>query len=257
MEEKALKTWHYRIDKMEYQLDYFKDKIISTYFLNNRPNSTTYETAPFFRNGNSIATDKIQHELYKLITQGDCPANLDSLSKKRWAFWQALDEQKISLEQLASDKLGKCFLAYNQYGVGSHLMDRQSLENFFFFGPKHINLPLDTRKRMRAIILETLNPSKHSLSLRDAFVLFDYDKIKAMEWKCVFDNGDRGERMSISVEGSIIIEGWDSNPYNCGGQRYSIEETWNNLRTPWMIPSNLRAHTAELKAIIEAAIVAD
>lgn len=257
IEEKPIKTWHYRIHSNEYQLNYFKNKIVWTYFFNNLPNATTYDVAPFFKNGNSIATDKIQHELYKLLTQGDCPADLDKLGKKRWAFWQALDERKISLEQLPSDKRQLNFLDYTPYGIGSPQMDWQSLENFFFFGPKRANLPLDTRKRMRAIILTALDHSKCALSLRDAFVLFDYDKIKAMEWKCVFDNGNRGERMEVSPEGIFTMEGWEPNPYNCGGSSYSIENLWNDLGSSWMIPDNLRMHVPELKAILEAAIIVD
>lgn len=229
MEEKALKTWNYHLHHSDYRLEYFKDKIIWTYFLHNQPNPTIYDLSLFFKHSTSIATAEIQHELYKLITQGDCPVDWDELDKKRWAFWQALDEQKIRLEQLPSGKQGK-YLVYNQYEVGSEQSDCQSLENFFFFGPRQANLPLATRKRMQKIILEALDASKHSLSLRDAFVLFDYDKIPGRKWKDSSDTTDMGysEAFAELKGGSFTITRFH-NPYDgSSSDYYSIEKIWAN-----------------------------
>lgn len=258
MNEQPIKTWHYFIGQTAYSLAYFKDKIISSYTNQGKSYPTTYDVLPYFRNGAFVSNDQTHHELYKLITSNPCPPNFNNLEKKRWSFWQALDSSKIIVENLPSTEAGKDFFPYNQYGTGIFQNDWQSLEQFFFFGPKRGGLPLVTRQRLREIILQALDASKHSLTLQDAFPLFDYKKLKSWEWKCTFDNDQRGERLAISSDGFVLVEGWEPNPYNCGGASYSIEEVWRLLDStypPYIIPSSLRNHIPELQEILKNAIV--
>ncbi len=101
------------------------------------------------------------------------------------------------------------------------------------------------------MVLKALDSSKHQLNIKDAFPLFDYKKIKALEWEYNYPNGC-GEGFYLRA-GEISLTGWTPNPMDSGAIHYPIEQFWGKLEEK--VPNVFKKHLPEIKAALENALI--
>lgn len=181
-------------------------------------------------------------------------SNLSSEEKKRVEFWQAFNNESLEEQRIETrDGLflyidSYCvargnFLVGDKYSIFSH----QSFADFFFNGSELPDIQLQHRVQLRRTLFNCLTDKNHSLSLEDAFILFDYNKIEPVDLH--FEEGIRGSYLRING-GTVTIGGWD-NPRDGGEYNTSPENLWYNCNT--IIPNELRSETDKILANLKNA----
>ncbi len=81
------------------------------------------------------------------------------------------------------------------YNNKVRLFSWQALDPFFFYEPYLYGTSLEDRIKIKQEIFDNLGDTKNKLTLNDGFVLFDYNKIKEVEFKKI--NGQKGVYFKI------------------------------------------------------------
>ncbi len=202
----------------------------------------------------TIETDTL---IYKKMTEQTKPKSLNAESRKIWNFWKSLDFEKIKEVKFDCDdnKFWKITSKYIIYGYYKNKAEKQyyqqRLDELFFYGPKFPSTKLEDRIRAKEIIFNALDNSKlrKKLSMKDGFVLFDYEKIKPLKFEKT--KGNSGDYFIIE-KGQNIVGGW--NGAKEGGEfSRSIEALWYNMKL--FVPKIFHKHIPEIKASLETAII--
>jgi len=254
---KAINTWkitQYNTDKT---IKLFNNKVLVSYVFKGKRYENKYTFSKFLEYEYIIVSHKIDYQIVKEIVKLEKPSDLNESTLRIWDFWTNFDNSNIKEEKIFIDKekflyKSKYGFAWGQLNLYSGKEDFYSWkrhDNFFFYGPYIFGVPLEARKRLRKEIFGLIDKKKSKLRLKDAFILFDYNKIGKVEYKKV--DGITGIYFKI-LDGKVIKGGWD-NPRD-GGENYtSVEYLWYNIKR--RLPEQFHNKISSLIKILEAAIV--
>ena len=229
----ALYTWEEKSKFRSKIIKLFENKILTINHLGERKYEKEYTFNEFLEHKYNIVSIDIDNKVIEKLFKLKKPADLSEISNKIWDFWTNFNNEEIKDERIFVDennflfksKMGFAWGYYNPYKKKETLGTWQRHDNFFFYGPYLFGVPLVARKRLRKEIFSLINKKKSKLRLKDAFILFDYNKIERVEFEKT--EGIRGDFFKI-IDGKVIVGGWD-NPRD-GGENYtSIEFLWYNI----------------------------
>jgi hypothetical protein len=236
MKEQALKTWETKGPYSTTKIEYYEDRVIR----NSYNNPIEYSLPQTFTLP-SVLSDKssVDTEILQYIAEDYSRENEEILTEKEqrhFRFWKHLNLAELrEMTCKAVTKYGFApFLDLSKNGVYSGYfkdkniirMQEYRLDNLFFYGPKLAAITLEDRKSIQQVFLDALGTDS-GFSIKDAFELFDYNKIEEQKWKHWHNPNSRsgsGEFVELYPD-RFTIGGW-SNPRDGGAQDFSIEEIW-------------------------------
>lgn len=251
-----IKLWKHKGLSVEYFAKLYLDKLVLTIKYVDKKYKNTYTLRDLFERNLTVITVNIYYEIYKEAVKLPKPKKLSKKAKKKWVFWSAINNSNIKEERIIIEE-NKFFLK-SKYGCATgyigenkeQILDWQTLDDFFFYGPKMHNINLLYRIRIQNEIFKSLTEVKHKLTLKnDSFVIFDYNKIE----KISFEKNDGMTGIYFKIEnGRCIVGGWD-NPRDGGENSTSIEYLWYNLDS--RIPKVFASKKKYIKNILNEGII--
>ena len=232
---KAITTWKITQNTRDKIIKLFEDKVLVINYLGKRKYEQSYSFNEFLEYKYNIVSTDIDNKILEKLIKLKKPDDLSEISGKIWDFWTNFNNKEIKEERIFVDennflfksKLGFAWGYYNPYKKKETIGTWQRHDNFFFFGPYIFGVPFEARKRLRKEIFSLINIKNSKLRLKDAFILFDYNKIEKIEFEKT--KGIRGDFFKI-INGKVIVGGWD-NPRD-GGENYtSVEFLWYNIES--------------------------
>lgn len=230
--QNIIQTWTYTDLSGEKIFTLFPDRLSELRIFNDKKFETVYSFDAILNRKYILANIKIDYEIFKKIVSLKKPDNLSITAEKKWDFWSFFDNSDIKTEEISSisnyflykTKFGFAELYRNKRTKKENIYNWQRFDNFFFEGPVLHNINLETRIRLKYEILDILKNNGSKLTKNDGFIIFNYDKIKKIEYKKI--EKQRGIYFKI-IDGKVIVGGWE-NPHE-GGENYSsIEFLWYN-----------------------------
>ena len=155
-------------------------------------------------------------------------------------FYKAFTNQKIEESEITlSQEIGshENILYVTKFGIYQNTCNFNRSEDpcyksnlqlphdFFFYGPRVPNLSFEFRSELKKNILKSLNiTSKNKDIIGNGFKLFDYDKIKELNF--YFEQGNECKYLkTYNKMGKVVYGGW-SNPRDGGEQSFSLESLY-------------------------------
>ena len=99
------------------------------------------------------------------------------------------------------------------------------LDSIFFYGPEIPSVSIEDRVELQKIILNAIH-DKAELSEKDAFPLFDFNKLTAFHKEFSSEEERSGESIQLSTRGCIILTSWDR--WDGGSSPISLEKAWRD-----------------------------
>ncbi len=252
-----VQTWEYKNNFNQLSISLFEDKLSYIRKVQGKILTNEFSFKKMLRRKSPLTTVEFDYQIYKKIAELKQPEDLTEFEYKVWQFWKAFNNSKFSEERIIFEE--KSFWVKTKVGFANgykRLSNNkeifqlwQSVADFFFYGPYNWKISMNDRIRIKQELFNCLDSSKHNLILEDGFILFDYDKIKPINFEKT--EGITGKYFKLDG-GKCIVGGWD-NPRD-GGENYtSVEYLWYNLNT--CVPEQFRANIPHIKSILEKAIV--
>lgn len=230
-----IKRWLTESGAGKYEIKLFKDKIIKVLCFKDKNHEKEHSFDDYLTAGYSIFSLEDQTQILKEIVKLKKPGNLSASANKIWEFWECFDNENIKKEKYYISKTE--FIEISKFGLSRGYQnkhskkylfyEKQRFDRFFFYGPYTHSLDIEKRIGLMQKILNILKLNNSQLTVNDAFVVFDYDKIENIDWVEV--DGIRGDNLKIA-DGKVTIAGWD-NPRDGGEHYLSIEYFWYNMKT--------------------------
>lgn len=267
--EKPIKTWEY-LDyaKTPSRLEYHADKLLRFDNALYKNNPKSYSIKEFLSYPYCLTNHSKESTILKYLVKNHTfnHSQFNEKDDKHWRFWKYLDLSKLptltcfpspkynfqTLIELSPEGLREGYFKFisTENPKEKIFNNNRRFDNFFFDGPQIAGLLLEDRIKMRQAIFDALDPAA-GLSLKDAFPLFDYNKIPIDKWEHSSDGGLSGEYLELSSD-HITSGGW-SNVRDGGSSDVSLEEFW----TRRMHPNNgkFKAAYAKIFDFLENAII--
>lgn len=256
----VIKSWEFEDERswQKINIDLFFDQVVFTNRFNQ--SSKVFSFDMVLENNAPLADLKTDYELLKEIVKLIERDILSEKAKAIYDFYKSFEnngftEKKVELEVKVGNS-ESYFYTLTAYGIRTYYLRdgqvfdqyKQRLSSFFFEGPQRLNIDFNIRKEWRIILWKSL---KNNTFIRfdNAFVLFDYNKIKVVKYD--YYNNEEGEGQSLYInKGSVDIGKWSKT--SLAGGVHSIEEIWYN---PHLITPVFEKHRSEIHKILKAAIV--
>ncbi len=250
---KIIKSWKYS-NYDNHIINLYKDRVedLSTKRPRGRKISKrVFTIQEFFECKYIYSTLEISYEIFKLITENKLLDENYIENNKKYQFWNAIDNKGIKKREIKTRMFD---LLIDQSGIFFEMVGEnqayQKLDDFFFFGPNLPGFSLEDRVKIKEEIFNSLDKSKHNLTLDDGFVLFDYSKITPITFKY----GDVYSGVIIEVfQDGLSIGGW-SNPRDGGASNNSFEALWHN-RLDSKIEPIFKNDVIKIRKMLKAAII--
>jgi len=252
-----IKIWRYNKTEIHQTILLFEDRLLQVRHFKKTDMEKEYSFKKLFEWKYILTSIELDYEIFKKVVELKQPDDLNNIELKEWQFWQAIDNSNLKEEIISI--VNHTFWVKSKFGFAegcgsaqdrmNRLYSWQSLSNFFFYGPYMYAVPMEDRIRIRKEIFDSLDSSKHNLTLNDSFPIFDYDKIEKIEFEKI--EGIRGIYFKI-IEGIVILGGWD-NPRDSGENYTSIEYLWYNLKS--RIPSEFHKSITYVKSVLEKGVI--
>jgi hypothetical protein len=256
----AIKIWEYKEDYSEKmaKISLFNDRVemLDSYYKTPR----VFSFNAIFKLSYPLGNLKVDYELLKYLVIIADKKQLSDASIPVYNFYKNFENNLIEEQCIeVGIKLGNYpyhFYAMTKFGLRSfferdgHSVDehKQRFSDFFYHGPKKPNIELNIRQAWRTIVWKAIAKNSE-VKLSQAFVLFDYSKIKVLAYE--YSNPEKNEGSNLNInQGNVSIGGWSGR--DGGGQVYSIEELWYSDS---FIYSEFVQHKAEIRKTLQAAII--
>ena len=254
---KKIRSWIYNDLYGNKKLVLYPQYIVLVRTFNESLFEKKYTFCEFLENKKIFASPKIDYEILKEIIKLQPKEYFSVFCEKKWDFWTCYDNSDVIEEKV--NALGEYFLYKTKYGFADMFCDNrtkketklkwQRPDNFFFYGPILDNIDIESRKRLKYEILSNLKNNNSKLTKSDGFLIFDYSKIKEVEFKLI--DGIRGIYFKI-INGKVIVGGWD-NPRDGGENYFSVEYLWYN--TEACLPEEFHDKIQYIIDVLDEAIV--
>ena len=254
---KALYTWENTKNEISRTTKLYNDKIVFIKHLDRGDYEKTYSFNDFLEYKYILASPEIDCQILKNITKQEKSDHLNRFAEKVWDFWSDFNNADIDDEKIFVDKNNLCLKSkfgfakgyFNSVSKRITINAWQRHDHFFFLGPYLFGLPLNIRIRLKEDIFNLIGNKQSKLTMKDGFVLFDYDKIDKVNFGST--SGDTGKYLKI-IDGKVILGGWDN--ARVGGETYtSVEFFWNNMKS--RLYQNFHGSIPYITEILEKAIV--
>lgn len=230
-----IRTWTYKDYSGEKIYKLFPDRLSELRSYNGNEFETVYSFDKLFERKYILANPKIDYDIFKEVIKLKKPEFMSIEAEKKWDFWTHYDNSTI--EEIEIFAHGFYYLYRGKYGFAELYKNTrtkkedkyhwQRPDDFFFHGPNLYGVDQDFRVILKYEILEILQKKGSKLTHNDGFLIFDYSKIKKIDF--VKDEGNRGIYFRV-IDGKVIVGGWE-NPRD-GGENYSsVEHLWYNTES--------------------------
>jgi len=252
----AIQTWKYKTNIKDLTITLFENELTTNRKFQGRDLKNKLSFIEMLQMKYPLTSVELDFDINKKITELKQPKNLSEQEIKIWQFWKAFNNENFKVEKIEFEektffnKTKKGFVeSYIRYDKKEMFHNWQSIADFFFYGPYKFGILMPDRMKFRQDIFNCLEPSKHNLTIKDSFVIFDYDKIKPVHLEKT--DGFSGKYFKIE-NGKCIVGGWD-NPRD-GGENYtSVEYLWYNIKS--RVPKEFMNDIPYITSILEDAIV--
>ena len=157
---------------------------------------------------------------------------LNEYEKKFYSFWKYINCSKIPTKTFKSS-YDKSIIKISSEGVKVQFQPNNSdpvygddcLDSLFFFGPEIPAVSLEDRIEIQKIILNAID-DRALLSDKDAFPLFDFNKLTYFQKEFTSSEERSGESIQLSPRGVILLSSWDR--WDGGSSAISLEKAWRD-----------------------------